>query len=264
MHVYISADIEGISGIASWDEATPDHPDYGPFRKRMTEQVAAACVGAQRGGASRITVRDGHGSGRNLVHDGLPEATSLIRAWSGDPMGMVEGLGPEHSALACVGFHAPCKHRGNPLSHTWSGRLAHLSLNGERLSEFRLCTTTAHSLGIPTVFLAGDQAICAEANASLPHVITVPTMTAAGSAVTAAHPEVIRRRIEAGMAEAMGRVGAAPIPDLPDSWVFEVRFRKHTDAYRASFYPGARLLRDDVVCLETDRWLDVLTAIQFW
>jgi len=43
MKVYISADIEGVTGIAHWDEADPSKPDYEYFRQQMTAEVAAAC-----------------------------------------------------------------------------------------------------------------------------------------------------------------------------------------------------------------------------
>ena len=51
MKVYISADIEGIAGIAHWDEADRNHAAWPQFRDRMTAHVAAACEGALAGGA---------------------------------------------------------------------------------------------------------------------------------------------------------------------------------------------------------------------
>ena len=41
MKIYISADIEGITGIAHWDEATRDHPAYPEFQQRMPAEPAA-------------------------------------------------------------------------------------------------------------------------------------------------------------------------------------------------------------------------------
>ncbi|HCF73787.1 MAG TPA: amino acid amidase, partial [Gammaproteobacteria bacterium] len=51
MKIYISADIEGITGIAHWDEATRDHPAYAEFQQRMTAETAAACEAALASGA---------------------------------------------------------------------------------------------------------------------------------------------------------------------------------------------------------------------
>ena len=48
--LFISADIEGTTGIASWDEASPSKPDYQYFQNQMTREVAAACEGALAAG----------------------------------------------------------------------------------------------------------------------------------------------------------------------------------------------------------------------
>ena len=63
--VYISADIEGTTGIANWDEANRDHAAYGEFQERMTAETAAACEAAIAAGAREISVMDAHGSDRN-------------------------------------------------------------------------------------------------------------------------------------------------------------------------------------------------------
>ena len=54
MKIYISADIEGITGVVNWDEANKSKPDYKAFCKQMTEEVKAACEGAIKAGAQEI------------------------------------------------------------------------------------------------------------------------------------------------------------------------------------------------------------------
>ncbi|MBY9021720.1 MAG: M55 family metallopeptidase, partial [Candidatus Lokiarchaeota archaeon] len=51
MKIYISADIEGISGIAHWDETEKSKSDYQKFATQMTNEVRAACEGAIKAGA---------------------------------------------------------------------------------------------------------------------------------------------------------------------------------------------------------------------
>ena len=48
MKIYISVDIEGVAGIAHWDEATKTKNDYGEFQERMTAEAVAAAEGALR------------------------------------------------------------------------------------------------------------------------------------------------------------------------------------------------------------------------
>ena len=72
--VYISADIEGTTGIANWDEANRDHAAYREFQERMTAETAAACEAAIAEGTSEIVVKDAHGSGRNILAEKLPSS----------------------------------------------------------------------------------------------------------------------------------------------------------------------------------------------
>jgi D-amino peptidase len=46
MKAYISADIEGITSVTSWDETEHGKPGHKPVREQMTAEVAAACEGA--------------------------------------------------------------------------------------------------------------------------------------------------------------------------------------------------------------------------
>ena len=73
MKVFISADIEGTAGIAHWNEADRTHPDWAEFRALMTGEVVAACEGARAAGATEVVIKDAHDSGRNLLHDRLPD-----------------------------------------------------------------------------------------------------------------------------------------------------------------------------------------------
>ncbi len=43
MRFYISADIEGVTGINSWSETNKGTPDYSEFQTQMTREVVAAC-----------------------------------------------------------------------------------------------------------------------------------------------------------------------------------------------------------------------------
>ena len=46
LKVFISVDMEGISGLIAWDETSQGGPDYPLFRKLMTEEANAAIAGA--------------------------------------------------------------------------------------------------------------------------------------------------------------------------------------------------------------------------
>ena len=90
--IFLSADIEGTCGIAHWDETELGKPDYEPFRRQMTREVAAACQGALSAGAAEVLVKDAHDSARNIDPAGLPRGIRMNRSWSGDPLSMMSGL----------------------------------------------------------------------------------------------------------------------------------------------------------------------------
>jgi D-amino peptidase len=62
MRIFISADIEGVTGVTNWNETEKPHADYPEFREQMTAEVAAACEGALNAGATEIVVKDAHGA----------------------------------------------------------------------------------------------------------------------------------------------------------------------------------------------------------
>ena len=78
MVVYISADMEGITGVANWEEVDHNKPAYAQFQKQMSFEVAAACEGAIAAGAKKIMVKDAHYSGRNIIPSYLPKKQGLL------------------------------------------------------------------------------------------------------------------------------------------------------------------------------------------
>ena len=88
--VYISVDMEGISGVNGDDQTTAGQPEYGRARKLMAEDANAAIRGAFAGGATDVLVNDSHGSQRNLLPEDLDPRARLI-SHSFKRHGMMEG-----------------------------------------------------------------------------------------------------------------------------------------------------------------------------
>ncbi len=57
MKIYISADIEGVTGITQWDETEKSKSDNQKFAKKMTEEVKEACEGATKAGAKKSRIK---------------------------------------------------------------------------------------------------------------------------------------------------------------------------------------------------------------
>jgi D-amino peptidase len=264
MKVYVSADIEGVAGIAHWDEASPGKPDHAEFRERMTDHVAAACQGALAAGATEILVRDAHGSGRNVLAERLPREAQIVRGWSRHPLFMVQELDGTFDALVLVGYHARAGSGGNPLAHTFSSSaIARMEVNGRPIAELHLNAWAGAMLGVPLACVSGDEAVCAEARKLVPAVRTAPVLRGVGASTISVHPEVAAERIRTGVEKALrGDLAACAVP-LPERFELVLRYKEAARAYRGSFYPGARLVDDETVAFETSDYFEVLRALAF-
>lgn len=264
MKVYLSADIEGTCGIADWAEterAAMD--DYRPFAAQMTAEVAAACEGAAAAGAEEIVVKDAHDSARNLDGSKLPRHARLFRGWTGDPLCMMAGLdGGEFGAALFTGYHAWAACGGNPLSHTMTTQCDQVLLNQMPASEFLINAYTAGYYGVPVPFLSGDTALCNFARNLIPRIVTVAVNEGWGGGVLSMHPQAAVEAIRAGAEEAVRRAADCPVP-MPDYFTSSIRYRDHKDAYRRSFYPGARLEDDKTISFGTDNWYEMLRFYHF-
>src|SRR5215203_2327576 len=117
--IFISADMEGISGISGSDQLSATGAEYGRSRKMMADDVNAAIRGARAAGATTIVVNDSHGSMRNLRLEDLEAGVHLI-SHSFKRSGMMEGLDDTYDAVIFVGYHAKAGHPAGLFAHTGS------------------------------------------------------------------------------------------------------------------------------------------------
>jgi D-amino peptidase len=263
MKVYISADIEGTTGITDWQEADKTHPTYPEFRERMTDEVVAACEGAMAAGAKEIWVKDAHATGRNIIAARLPECVRLIRGWSGHPLSMVQELDSSFDALCFVGYHAKAGSDDNPLAHTLRLRIMHLMINGEIASEFRMHSLGAGLQKVPCVFLSGDEGICADAGRLVPGITTVAVSRGVGPSTISIAPSLAVRRIREGVTKALQGDRAACQVKMPKHFSLEIKYTTPVDAYRASWYPGMTLAEPRTIRFESDDYFEIMRAIKF-
>lgn len=263
MKVFISADMEGTAGIANWNEADRDHPDYAQFRDLMTAEVVAACEGARAAGASEVVVKDAHESGRNLMIDRLPDYCRVIRSWSGHPDSMMFGLSPDFAAAIYTGYHSKAGTEANPLAHTSNLRISRLLLNGEVASEFTVNALCAARYGVPSALIAGDAGICADARAMVPGIGTVETLEGFGPATVSLSPARARAAIREGVEAALRGDLSGRLPATSDRYEVVIEFVNPIDAYRASWYPGARKHGPRAVAFDAVEFFEIQRALRF-
>lgn len=263
MKVFISGDIEGVTGATHGDETTKKQADYSAFQEQMTAEVAAACEGALAAGAAEIWVRDAHASARNISASKLPLEAKLVRGWSGHPFSMVQELEASFAAAIMIGYHSPAGSNASPLAHTVSGRLAYIRINDRLSSEFLIHAYAASLVNVPVVFLSGDAGICEEAQALVSGITTVAVKHGSGSSTVSIHPDLALEKIRSGVQASLeGELSKCVIP-LPERFSVEIGYKDHDEAYEAAFYPGASLKGTHAIRFETDDYFEVLRLMMF-
>jgi len=263
LKIYISADIEGITGVTHWDETMKSKGDYKEFAHQMTLEVKAACEGAIAAGADEIWVNDAHGSGRNIDHTVLPKNTRLIRGWSGHIFFMAQELDESFDAALFIGYHSAGGSDTNPLAHSMSTEIDYIKLNGEHATEFLVHAYIANYLKVPVVFVSGDLGLCDSVKGINSNIVTIPVKEGVGDSTVNIHPELALDLIKSGVQDSLKKNLYLCNICLPDEFLLEIKYKKHYDAYRKSFYPGAKQMGADVVEFKSNDYMDILRAMAF-
>jgi len=176
--VYISADIEGITGLVSWSQCSrPDGKsfDYLFARRMMTHDVNAAIRGARKAGATEIVVKDSHGNSKNLLIEDLEPGVRLVSGHGSGTDGMMMGIDASFDAAMLVGYHAMAGALHGIMEHTITGGIHRLRINGDPCGEIGLSAGVAGRYGVPLVMVSSDRAGCLEAAQLIDGVATAVT-----------------------------------------------------------------------------------------
>ena len=174
-----------------------------------------------------------------------------------------------------------------------SGSWNHITLNGDLCPEYWLYAHCAALERVPVVFVSGDSGICEFASSHNPAIGVNVTNTGKGDSVIAVAPAVARAAIRAGMQQALQADLAAHVLPRADHyelrlvnrsktsstipycilcilvthgelWVMLQRFEHHGKAFKAQFYPRARLEGSQTVVVESDTLTDIASVFQFF
>lgn len=263
MKVYISVDIEGVTGVTSWNETELNDPQHKHAAEQMKKEALAACYGALDAGADEIWVHDSHDSGMNMWIDEFPKQVRLIRNWMGTPDSMMAGIDESFDAAICIGYHSEGGTNSNPLSHTMDyGNVFTVKADGQLISELEINNLICAKYGVPVVFVSGDRALCEKAARTIPGIAGVPTKDGCGGATINRSPELVCEEIREGVATALKAEHAATVP-ADTALTLEIVYRHHRHANRAGYYPGVKQVDAHTVQYEAKNLQDFLTTFYF-
>jgi len=217
-------DMEGCAGILNRENwVVPEGRYFEQGRRILTEEVNAAIDGFFQGGASGITVCDGHywGGVDPLL---LDERVEFMNGCP-DPAYPFD-LDSSYAAIAHVGQHAKAGTDYSHLTHTQDASYIDCSINGLSIGEYGMTVLCGMELGIPSIFGSGEEAFCREAEELTPgifavsvkrgllrdgleHLTTSDYRVAKLSAVHIHHNEACRR-IRTGALQAIEKLKASP------------------------------------------------------
>jgi D-amino peptidase len=260
LKVFISVDMEGITGVVNWEETSRTGKDYDYFRRIMTEEASAAVEGALAAGATEIIVRDSHGSARNILPDLLHPAALLLRDWSGGPKSMMEGIDETFDAVIFVGYHAKAGTPDALLEHTMTGNVTDISINGVSLPEAGVNALIAGYHDVPVAFVAGDKALCEQARKLFGDVETVAVKEGLGAAALNMHPSVSQQKIRDGVETALKSLDRFKPYRLSAPYTLVLKLKEETTVYVGALYPGAERTGDWEITFRSDDLMAVIMA----
>lgn len=244
MKIYISADMEGVTGVTHPQDVIPSRERYDDFRRFLTNDVNAAIEGAASAGATEFLVNEAHDGMRNIILEDLDERAEVI-VGSRKPLSMMEGFDGSDLAFF-LGYHAMAGVEG-VLSHTFSSPLevVAVELDGEPCSEARMNATLAGTRKVPVGLVTGDDQTCEEAESLYPGVKTAQVKTSIDRyTARCLHPKtavgLIRREAEAAV-----RGAGSLEPYAPESpYTFTIEFTTASTAAGVMFFPELQRVSD--------------------
>ena len=214
MKILIAVDMEGVTGVTTWDQVTPGHPEYARFRKLMTQDVNAAIRGAYEAGADEAIVADGHWNASNILIEEL-DPRARLNSGSPSPFSMMQGIDESVNGVFFIGYHARNGSTEAVLDHTWSSKtVANVWLNDILTGEYGLNAAVAGHFGVPVIMVSGDQTACGQMAELLGNVETAIVKQASGRfAADCLPPQVTEDMICLSAKRAVERLAGGNTPD---------------------------------------------------
>lgn len=169
LKIYVMCDLEGTAGLVLHEQQCQTVGAYYQQARRLaTLELNALVEGALAGGATEVIAWDGHGGFPGGLDVELLHPDCQLEMGSGD--GGPQGLDGSFTAAMQLGMHAMAGTANAPMAHSFNMHYKSLLLNGREVGELAMNCLLAASFGIPTIFLAGDQAATAEALHLVPNM----------------------------------------------------------------------------------------------
>lgn len=266
MKIYISVDMEGITGVVTGDQLGPQGFEYSRFREFMTQEANTAIEAAFAGGATEIVVSDSHGNGESLLIEKLPKNITLVRSWP-RPLMMMQGIDETFAGAIFIGYHSSTTNPAGVRAHTMSSAtLADVQLNGVSVPEAGINAAIAGHFNVPVIMISGDDAAVKEAAGLLGNIEGAVVKWNYGfHSARTLMPEAANDLIREKVRKAMSRIGEFKPYKVSAPIRLDVRFKNYRPAEVLSYLSivertdshSIRFLGKDMI--ETSKFLEFMT-----
>ncbi|MCI4135729.1 D-aminopeptidase DppA [Bacillus vallismortis] len=240
MKLYMSVDMEGISGLPDDTFVDSGKRNYERGRLIMTEEANYCIAEAFNSGCTEVLVNDSHSKMNNLLVEKLHPEADLI---SGDvkPFSMVEGLDDTFTGALFLGYHARASTPG-VMSHSMIFGVRHFYINDRPVGELGLNAYVAGYYDVPVLMVAGDDRAAKEAEELIPNVTTaVVKQTISRSAVKCMSPAKAGRLLTEKTAFALQNKDKVKPLTPPDRPILGIEFANYGQAEWANLMPRTEI-----------------------
>jgi D-amino peptidase len=268
MRVLIMSDMEGVSGIVTWDQVGRGGSMYEEGRRLYTEEINAAVRGAAAAGATQIVAVDCHGAGgdssfNSFIPELLDERVEWVahHAWSRYTELLEQGC----DAVLMVGMHARNNTPDGVLCHTISTvKWRNLWFGEDLVGESGINAALCGHYDCPVALVTGDEAVIREVRETLGDGFTGVAVKRGLSRFSARQIAPVRARqmIEAGATQALQSLSGLKRYKPPGEITIEIDTVDQVTEFRGRY--GVEIAEPLKVISRADDWMTAWNQVWSW
>ncbi len=259
MKLYVSVDMEGITGLPDYTYVDYKEHNYERGRKIMTDETNYVIDAAYKFGCDDILINDSHSKMNNILIEELHPDASLITG-EVKPYSMMQGLDDSYAGAMFIGYHARAGQYG-VMSHAMVHAVRNFYINDKPIGELGLNAYLAGHYGVPILMVAGDDQAAKEAEELIPNITTAAVKeTISRSSVKSLTPKKAGDLLTDKVNQALdNRHNVKPLTP-PENPTLEIEFNNHGQAEWANLMPGTEIVPGTTIVNYQTK--DILEAYQ--
>lgn len=246
MKLYLSVDMEGITGLPDQSFVSASSHNYERARRIMTEEANYVIEAAFQAGCSNVLVNDSHSKMNNILIDELhPDAELIsggIKTYS-----MMHGIDSSFAGAMFIGYHSRAGMPG-VMSHSMIHKIRNIYVNDIQVGEIGMNAMIAGFYGVPVLLVSGDNETAKEAQELIPNVTSAIVKEAVSrSTVKSLSPKKAGALLQKKVKQAIeSRNHSKPLLP-PESPMLKVEFTNYGAAELAHMMPGTEIIPDTTI-----------------